>query len=49
MDLLKNGWGGGLDSAGSGMGPVAYCCERGDEPLCSCVTKLVSCLNSLQD
>jgi hypothetical protein len=32
----------GLDSTGSGQGPVAGCCEYGDEPSGSCVTELVS-------
>jgi hypothetical protein len=32
----------GLDSAGSGQGPVAGCCECGDEPSGSCATELVS-------
>jgi hypothetical protein len=32
----------GLDSTGSGQGPVAGCCERGDEPLGSCATDFVS-------
>jgi hypothetical protein len=31
-----------LDSTGSGQGPVAGCCECGDEPSGSCATKLVS-------
>jgi hypothetical protein len=35
-------WGCGLDSTGSGQGPVAGCCECGDEPLGSCVTELVN-------
>jgi hypothetical protein len=45
MDLREIGWGGGgaLDSTGSGQGPVAGCCEYGDEPSCSCATKLVNC------
>jgi hypothetical protein len=36
-------WGGGcgLDSTGSGQGPVAGCCECDDEPSCSCATELV--------
>jgi hypothetical protein len=37
-------WGCVLDSTGSGQGPVAGCCECGDEPLCSCATGLVSLL-----
>jgi hypothetical protein len=32
----------GLDSTGSGQGPVAGCCECGDESLDSCATELVS-------
>jgi hypothetical protein len=37
------GFGGcGLDSTGSGQGPVAGCCECGDEPSGSCATELVS-------
>jgi hypothetical protein len=34
MDLRETGLGGGgrLDSTGSGQGPVAGCCECGDEP-----------------
>jgi hypothetical protein len=36
-------WGGGLlDSTGSGHGPVAGCCECGDESSGSCATELVS-------
>jgi hypothetical protein len=31
-----------LDSTVSGQGPVAGCCECGDEPLGSCATELVS-------
>jgi hypothetical protein len=33
---------GGVDSTGSGQGPVAGCCECGDEPSGSCATELVS-------
>jgi hypothetical protein len=32
----------GLDWTGSGQGPVAGCCECGDEPSGSCSTELVS-------
>jgi hypothetical protein len=32
----------GLDSTGSGQGPVAGCCECGDELSGSCATELVS-------
>jgi hypothetical protein len=35
-------WGCGLDSTGSGQGPVTGCCECGDEPSGSCATELVS-------
>jgi hypothetical protein len=31
-----------LDSTVSGQGPVAGCCECGDEPAGSCATELVS-------
>jgi hypothetical protein len=45
MDLREIGLGdGGLDSTGSGQGPVAGCCECGDEPSGSCATELVSVL-----
>jgi hypothetical protein len=43
MDLRETGLGGyGLDSTGSGQGPVAGCCECGDEPSGSYATELVS-------
>jgi hypothetical protein len=43
MDLREIGLGGGgLDSTGSGQGPVVGCCECGDEPSGSCATELVS-------
>jgi hypothetical protein len=32
----------GLDSTVSGQGPVAGCCECGDEPSGSCATELVN-------
>jgi hypothetical protein len=42
MDLTEIGLGGcGLDSTGSVQGPVAGCCECGDEPSGSCATELV--------
>jgi hypothetical protein len=41
MDRREIGLGGGLDSTGSGQGPVAGCCECGDEPSGSCTTDLV--------
>jgi hypothetical protein len=41
MDLGENGWGRGMDSVGSVMGPVAGCCECGDEPSGSGATGLV--------
>jgi hypothetical protein len=31
----------GLDSTSSGQGPVASCCECGDDPSGSCATELV--------
>jgi hypothetical protein len=42
MDLREIGLGGGcgLDSTVSGQGPVAGCCECGDEPSGSCATEL---------
>jgi hypothetical protein len=44
MDLREIGLGGcGLDSTVSGQGPVAGCCECGDELPGSCATELVSC------
>jgi hypothetical protein len=44
MDLREIGLGGGcgLDSTVSGQGPVAGCCECGDESSGSCATELVS-------
>jgi hypothetical protein len=36
----------GLDSTGLGQGPVAGCCECGDEPSCSCATELVNTFSS---
>jgi hypothetical protein len=32
MDLREIGWGGGVDSPCSGLGPVAGCCECCHEP-----------------
>jgi hypothetical protein len=32
----------GFDSTGSGQGPMAGCCECGDEPSGSCATELVT-------
>jgi hypothetical protein len=45
----KGDWlgGCGLDSTGSGQGPVAGCCECGDEPSGSCAMELVSYLMTL--
>jgi hypothetical protein len=41
MDLREIGLGGcGLDSTGSGQGPVAGCCKCSDEPSGSCATEL---------
>jgi hypothetical protein len=43
MDLREIGLGGcGLVSTDSGQGPVAGCCECGDERSGSCATELVS-------
>jgi hypothetical protein len=43
MDLREIGLGGcGLDSTVSEQGPVAGCCECGDERSGSCATELVS-------
>jgi hypothetical protein len=43
MDLREIGLGGcGLDATVSGQGPVAGCCECGDEPSGSCATDLVN-------
>jgi hypothetical protein len=42
MDLREIGWGGGVESPGSGWGPVAGCCECGDELSGSGATELVS-------
>jgi hypothetical protein len=43
MDLREIGLGGcGLDSTVSGQGPVAGCCECGDETSGSCATEIVS-------
>jgi hypothetical protein len=39
--LERLAWGYGLDSACSGQGPVAGCCECGDEPSGSCATEFV--------
>jgi hypothetical protein len=42
MCLRETGLGGcGLDSTASGQGPMAGCCECGDEPSGSCATELV--------
>jgi hypothetical protein len=38
--LGKLAWGCELDSTGSGLVPVAGCCECGDEPSGSCATEL---------
>jgi hypothetical protein len=42
MDLREIGWGGGLDSTGSGQGPVARWFECGDEPSGSGCTEFVN-------
>jgi hypothetical protein len=41
LDLRKIGWGCGMDSVGSGQGPVEASCEHGDEPSSSGATELV--------
>jgi hypothetical protein len=44
-DLRESGWrGGGVDSSGCGYGPLAGCCECGDEPSGSGATDLVGYL-----
>jgi hypothetical protein len=49
MDLREIGLGVcGLDSSGSGQGPVAGCCECGDEPAGSCAKELVSLVNIIR-
>jgi hypothetical protein len=40
--LGRLSWGCGLGSTVSGQGPVAGCCECGDESSGSCATELVS-------
>jgi hypothetical protein len=40
VEFWEIGWGCGLDSTGSAYGPVASCCECGDEPSGSCATEL---------
>jgi hypothetical protein len=48
--LGRMAWGCGLDSTGSGQGPVAGFCECGDESSGSCATELVSYpINSCQN
>jgi hypothetical protein len=43
MDLREIPWGVcGVDSPGSGEGPLAGCCECGDEPSGSAATELIS-------
>jgi hypothetical protein len=42
IDLKEIGWGCGVDSIGSGQGPVAGSCEHGDETSGSGVTELVT-------
>jgi hypothetical protein len=41
MDLRKICWGFRVDPLGSGQGPVAGCCDNGDEPAGSGATELV--------
>jgi hypothetical protein len=40
--LGRLAWGYGLDLTVSGQGPVAGCCECGDESSGSCATEIVS-------
>jgi hypothetical protein len=40
--LGRLAWGVWIDSTGSGQGPMAGCCECGDEFSGSCATQLVS-------
>jgi hypothetical protein len=42
MDRREIGWGCGVDSPGSGQGPLAGCFECADEPSGSGATELVS-------
>jgi hypothetical protein len=44
MDRTEIGWGCGVDPVGSGYGPVAGCCEYGEEPSDSGATELVGLL-----
>jgi hypothetical protein len=41
IDLGEIGWGCGVDSVGSGYGPVVVCCEYGDEPSGSGAMELI--------
>jgi hypothetical protein len=49
MDLRDWLRGCGLNSTVSGQGPVACCCECGDEPSGSCATELVSRTNLIYE
>jgi hypothetical protein len=49
MGLSEIGWEGGLDSTGSGKGPVVSCCECGDEPSGYCTTELVNSYPGLNE
>jgi hypothetical protein len=50
MDLREIGLGGcGLDSTVSRQGPVAGCCECGDESSGSCATELVRYSHSIKN
>jgi hypothetical protein len=44
QNVSEGDWlgGRGLDSTGSGQGPVAGCCECGDGPSGFCTTELVT-------
>jgi hypothetical protein len=41
-------WGFGLDSTGSGQGPLAGCCECGDESSGSCAKELISYISEFR-
>jgi hypothetical protein len=47
MGLREIGWGCGVDSPGSGYGPLAGCCECGDEPSGSGATELVNTVSTV--
>jgi hypothetical protein len=47
-EWILGDWLGGVDSVGSGQGPVTGFCERGDEPLGSGTTELVKTMDRIQ-